>query len=353
MAGGVFPGCEYKLIETGFLKNYGAVLTESPGTFHRYGVYGITLRSPIRLSLPELPSEGPADIELRTSAPSYFSETINGAPLKRSKYSTYQYAHLPNGSSYVRWNGQGEFLVSGDGRLITGSRLSEACAESFQMYLLGLALSFSLVKLGLEPLHATAVVADGEAVAFLGDSGFGKSSLAACFVHAGDRLLTDDLLMLRKCPEGIQAFPGPPRIKLFPEMVRKFFSETVSGVPMNPLAKKLILPLDESKVCAGPVRLRTIYALTSPDEETADPGVRIESLGSREAFVTVVRNTFNYVILDPERIQRQFAETSMIVNNLRVKKLSHSRELDSLPDVRNAILADLRNADSRVPACAG
>ena len=52
------------------------------------------------------------------------------------------------------------------------------------------------------------------AVAFLGDSGFGKSSLAAYLLSAGDRLVTDDLLLLQES-EGFLAYPGPPRIKLF------------------------------------------------------------------------------------------------------------------------------------------
>ena len=57
-------------------------------------------------------------------------------------------------------------------------------------------LSFSLLSLGYEPLHATAVVVDGEAVAFLGDCGYGKSTLGAAFLARGFPLLTDDVLAL-------------------------------------------------------------------------------------------------------------------------------------------------------------
>ena len=53
------------------------------------------------------------------------------------------------------------------------------------------------MKSGFEPLHATVVVVSGEAVAFLGESGYGKSSLAASFLDSGHQLLTDDLLILR------------------------------------------------------------------------------------------------------------------------------------------------------------
>ena len=52
-----------------------------------------------------------------------------------------------------------------------------------------------------------------QAVAFLGDNAFGKSSLAACFLAAGARLLTDDLLVLHESSDRVLAYPGPPRIK--------------------------------------------------------------------------------------------------------------------------------------------
>ena len=84
--------------------------------------------------------------------------------------------------------------------------------------MLGQALSFALVRQGFEPLHATVVVVDDHAVAFLGGNAFGKSSLAACFLEAGYRLLTDDLLILRESSDRILAYPGPPRIKLFPKI---------------------------------------------------------------------------------------------------------------------------------------
>jgi len=55
----------------------------------------------------------------------------------------------------------------------------------------------------------------------LGDSGHGKSSLAACFLAAGHRLLTDDLLVIGESGDYLMAHPGPPRIKLFPAVWRR------------------------------------------------------------------------------------------------------------------------------------
>ena len=316
-------------------------MTESRGLAHTYGVYGITLRSHVPLALPEYSGGGLAEIELQMRGPDYFSEAIADTPLAWSRFSTYQYAHLKSGDSYVRWEGVGEFLVSADGASITCGRMRETHEESFQVYLLGQALSFALVRSGFEPFHATCIVVNGQAVAFLGDSGFGKSSLAAYFLGAGDRLLTDDLLLLQERPEGFLAFPGPPRIKLLPDMARRYLGGVAGGVPMNPQTAKLILPLDPERICDSPVILRAIYELSPPHEMKETQKVEFESLSSRDAFVELSCNTFNYVILDRDRSHRQLTETARIANTVPVKRLLHPRSLEALPLVRRAILEDL------------
>jgi hypothetical protein len=309
---------------------------------HTYGVYGITLRSSIQLALPDYQGAGLAEIELQLRERDYFADAIRDVPLQWSRYSTYQYAHLQSGVSYVRWENIGEFLVSGDGRLITCCPARESPHESFQVYLLGQALSFALVKCGFEPLHATCVVVEGQAVAFLGDSGFGKSSLAAYFISAGDRLLTDDLLLLQQRPEGFLAYPGPPRIKLLPDMARKYLGGITGGVPMNSATSKLVLPLDREKVCESPITLSAIYGLSPPQDMPDTQAVGFEPLASRRAFLELSCNTFNYVILDGDRASRQIKEIARIVNTVPVKRLRHPRSLSALPSVRKAIIKDLR-----------
>jgi hypothetical protein len=309
---------------------------------YRYGVYGIFLRSEIPLPLPEHPDSALAEIELRTAAAGWFADVARDAEIHEFDSSWYQYARLQDWSSYARWADVGEFLVSSDGKTIVCRQSNQASGESFRVYLLGQALSFALVKQGFEPLHATTVVVNGEAVAFLGDGGFGKSSLAACFLAAGHRILTDDLLILRETSKGILAYPGPDRIKLFPRVARKFLGEAASGVTMNPFTRKMIVPLSRRHVCMRPVPLRAIYAIAAPREVFRKQAICIEPLSPREAFFELVKNTFNYRIVDGERLERQFIATERLVGAASLQKLSYPRTLDRLTAVRDAILCDLR-----------
>ena len=62
--------------------------------------------------------------------------------------------------------------------------------------------------------------------------------------------------------------------------------------------------------------------------------------------MALVRSTFNYVIVDADRLHRQVAETARIVENVSVKKVSYPRGLSFLPSLREAILEDLRASTS-------
>jgi hypothetical protein len=317
------------------------------GRRHRYCVYGFVIVSDIPLVLPEYSQGGLGLVEVLSADPTVFLAAMQGVAFDPRSDSWYQYASLRDGSTYVRWDTVGEFLVTGDGRRITCRQVKGSSAESFQVYLLGQALSFALVKQRFEPLHATAVVVGDEAVAFLGHNAFGKSTLAACFLEAGCRLLSDDLLILQESSDRILAYPGPPRIKLFPGIASRFLGHTVNPVQMNADTNKLILPVAEQQRCESPVVLKGIYSLADPGRGCRTPNVTIETLSAREAFVELVKGTFNRRLVTPERLERQFMVMTGLTSLISVKQLRYPRTIDRLQEVRGMVLADLAREDPR------
>src|ERR1700720_695817 len=172
---------------------------QSAPEFRCYWAYGVAIRSELPLPLPEMrrPIETALfEVAIRVSHESLSGAIPEGVTLQRNSWSGFDFVQFPDGSTYVRWEDVGEVLISKNGRSIACHPFQQTDSESFHVYLLGQALSFALVKSGFEPLHATAVVVEDQAVAFLGDCGFGKSTLAAAFLQAGHRLLTDDILLL-------------------------------------------------------------------------------------------------------------------------------------------------------------
>ena len=314
---------------------------------HRYGVYGIVVVSDTPIALPFSSQGGLGAVECLSAPASAFATAMRGVDFDPRSDAWYRYALLHDGSTYVRWDTVGEFLVSADGHRITSRREEGSSDESFQVYMLGQALSFALVNQGFEPLHATVVVVDGQAVAFLGHHAFGKSSLAACFLEAGYRLLTDDLLILQESSNGILAHPGPPRIKLYPRIARRFLGHPVNGIRMNADTDKLILPIDEHRRCASPVALAAIYTLAAPREVRRGASVTIDALSPREGFVELVKATFNRRIVSPQRLARQFGVMASLTDRVSVKQLTYPRSIDRLPEVLDVVLADLAR-DARI-----
>ena len=298
------------------------------------------------LALPQYSEGHLGEVQCLSRPSSFFRTARDGNGPGYHSDSWYRYALLADGSTYVGWQNIGEFLVSGDGRRIACRCETASSFESFQVYMLGQALSFALVKQGLEPLHATVVVVDDHAVAFLGSHAFGKSTLAACFLAAGHRLLTDDLFVMRLLADQALAYPGPARIKLFPRIASRFFNDTDSGVKMNPDTNKLILPLDERRRFTDPLPLRAIYTLGAPSEGRRQVSVRLESLSPRDAFVELVKSTFNHRLVGRQRLARQFTFMTRLAALMPVKKLLYPRSVDRLEDVRQAVLTDLGRDES-------
>lgn len=253
----------------------------------------------------------------------------------------YVHRALADGSVYVSVPDYCEFIVSADGRTVACLLDDPAAVEWFQTYLLGVVLSFVLLKLGLEPLHAAVVVVDGQGVAFLGDSGYGKSTLAASFLRDGYTLLTDDMLIVRDVGGVLCGLPGPPRIKLFPHMARSFQPAKRFDEPADPENEKVILPLELLETHSAAVPLHGFFILDDPEDEAAP--LSIQTLSQRESFIAILAATFNRRLRTSDRLQRQFAAAREWSERLPVKRMCYPRTLPMLDQVRQAVVTSVRS----------
>lgn len=112
----------------------------------------------------------------------------------------------------IRAPAHGAIRVDPSGAVVVTALGPDADPERWQMLLVGQGLPLAAVLRGLEPLHASAVVMGGRAVALAGPPGGGKSSLAAALVARGATFLTDDVLAVESSGgTGLLAYPGPSR----------------------------------------------------------------------------------------------------------------------------------------------
>lgn len=309
-----------------------------------YSLFGLTLRSDVALPCPEVQAlESNADVELSETTQSRLSALCLGSPTRVEDDGFWKCTVYSSGAAAVYWKDHFDFVVSGDGRQVLWRRLADVTDEVVVTYLLGQALSFCLLARGVEPLHATSVVVNGTAIAFLGDSGYGKSTLAAALLERGYRLLTDDVLVVRFDGTRAMAYPSLARIKLTPESADAVLRGRDS-VPMNRFTVKRIFPLLDEECASHAAPLRAMYVIA---EKADDAALTIRPLGGSAQFLSVIQNTFNDSVLHLSRVKRQFFFARRLVGIVPIKALSYPRDLALLPAIADAVLADSQRADSR------
>lgn len=124
----------------------------------------------------------------------------------------------------------GAFLVRG-GREIVVDAARDVEDRVLRLSILGPALALLLHQRGFLVLHASVVARGGEAVAFLGDSGWGKSTIAAALHAKGYDFVADDVAAITLGPDGPHVLPGYPQAKLWPDAAT-LLGETPESLPL-------------------------------------------------------------------------------------------------------------------------
>jgi len=247
-----------------------------------------------------------------------------------------------DGTTYLRWEHLYEFRVAADGSCVVYRPLNDCPRAVLQNFLFGQALAVALVQQGIEPLHAAAVRVDDWAVAFLGDCGFGKSTLLAAFLQEGHQVVTDDMLILERRSGNLVAHPGSGRVKLMPDSAGTFWDSPARGTPLTPTATKRSFPLTAAARQPDSLPLRRLFVLPEPDERNRTRSFEIRSI-SRVAMVReLLKSSFTTTILHRERLARQFAFATQVASEAIGFELRYPGGLQHLPALRNAIVEHVR-----------
>lgn len=162
-----------------------------------------------------------------------------------------------------------------------------------QIHLLGIVLALWLERRGVTCVHASAVVVDGRAVAFLAGNRGGKTSLAVALMAAGAELLADDLLAVEPPgAAGAVARPAYPQMRLWPEDARTVAPALAGLEPVHPELAKLRVPVGGGGLgvfCRHPRPLARLYLLERSSGRGDD---RLIPVSPRDAVAELLRHSF-------------------------------------------------------------
>lgn len=239
------------------------------------------------------------------------------------------------------------FAISPDLRQVDVWRTPEATDDrALGLALIGPVLLFLMLMRGMPPLHASAVMVDERAIAFLGVQGQGKSTMAAAFLRHGARILTDDALPFYASPADgtLIARPGPPHMKLWEATASHTLGITEVLPNLHDTSEKKLLSLDAlSTIGAGEVPLAAIYLLERFDPAAVNcADISIRPLTARQAVTHLLTHTVSRsYLLPPEEVPLlQFY--AQVVKRIPVRAVAYPSGFAHQQAVYAAILEDVR-----------
>ena len=240
------------------------------------------------------------------------------------------------GAGYLlRFPELADFEVSADGFNVQGFPAPGVPSSTVEHLYLNQVMPLALSRQGTLVLHGSAVDIGGQGVAFLGESGRGKSTLAASFASEGTRFLTDDGLLLARVDERCMILPSHPSIRLWEDSQNVLIGQSTAIAPaVSFTSKARFLAGPGIAFCDEARPLRRVFFLGGGDSLAPT----IESLRPAEALIELVKHSFLLDIEARDMLARHFDDLTRLAALPIYFRLDYPRRYNALAAVREAII---------------
>lgn len=232
--------------------------------------------------------------------------------------------------AYLHWDEAGTVLVR-EGQEIIVDPIDGVNEQILRILLLGAAFGLLLHQRGLMVVHGNSVNINGKGVCFIGNRGFGKSTISAGLYFKGYPVVSDDVTAISlDDPESAYLIPGYARLKLWTDSVEALGLKSQHLSLVHPQYEKREYLISES-LDTKPVPLNYIYVLSSSEKSA------IESMSPTEAMVKIMQNSyctrFGKEMYKTLSTVEHFQQCSSLVNRSQVFSLKRTNDLTSLPEL--------------------
>ncbi|MPV48525.1 hypothetical protein GCG21_00565 [Pseudactinotalea sp. HY160] len=301
-----------------------------------YRLYGLVIDSEIDLH-QDRPATGRADLTVRIGA----AMTATTAPpigrrlLHLETAESVLATATTTGSGYhLRFYGTCDVEIDRALTTVVTHAVTGADPDTVAVLVSGTVLSFVLAMRREPVLHASAVEVEAGAVAFVGGSGMGKSTMATLLCAAGGRLVTDDVLRVDLRGARPRCYLGGTALRL-----RKSAAELSALFDTRP-ARRVTGDGRDALTMAPAVReLLPLAAIVIPVPRHDAPGSRPELVRLDPARALLALLRFPRIVgwEDPDTLDRQLQELGAIVEAVPV----HVAGLPWGPPFPDSLAADV------------
>ena len=235
----------------------------------------------------------------------------------------------------VRFEALADFEISRDGMTLTSYASPGVSAQTIEHLYQNQAMPLALSLQKKLVLHGSAIEMDGRAIAFLAESGRGKSTLAASFSSNGYRFLTDDGLFIDRKKNQYFVRPGHPSIRLWDDSRTALVPvSTRPEPPVDYNAKSRFLAGDQ--FLFGNIACQLGFVFFLGDGSSRD--VSITSISGQEVVIETIRHCFLLGVDEHEMLKDNFNQLADLSRLPIFFKLDYPRRYDILDRVRDAVV---------------
>lgn len=202
-----------------------------------------------------------------------------------------------------------------------------------------------IAQLGALVIHGSAVEIGGRLAIFMGNTGAGKSTLAASLMKRGHRLLGDDAVVISKTDAGWLGEAVYASLRLFPASINQVFAESVDTAAMAFYSDKRLVRaegLGDARTASVPLGM--IFVLTD-----GEVGVSHTTLGFADACMMMVENSFTLDPDDAAAAAARLARAAGLAAAIPCHALSYPYDFVILDDVCRHVAALMQAGDSPAP----
>ncbi|MEC4807074.1 MAG: hypothetical protein SAJ12_16560 [Jaaginema sp. PMC 1079.18] len=324
---------------------------------YRYRAYGLELLA--NTVIPGLATananrDRPVDVKIRLAdwptdfdtpdPPDWADDWYTSAPINPNL----QAWRLSEDIYWFRYRDGAEFLLQKQGQVVWGRWYEPLTRADAATYLLGPILGFILRWRGVICLHASAVVVEDRAIAFVGQAGAGKSTTAAAFASRGYPVLTDDVLALQPGKSSFWVQPAYPALRLWSSAVIALFgAETALPrlVPTHPTWDKRYLDLTQPsyQFQTQPVPLACLYFLEPRQAQL--PQGKITPMTAPAGAIALITNTYTNYLLNKSMRAAEFQHLGQLLQTVALRQLHPHSDPQNLPFLLQSILQDCQKLD--------
>jgi len=211
---------------------------------------------------------------------------------------------------FLRVEEVGDFIVGMCGETVGKVGASASLSRFDEEVILGPALVYALAGRNLWSLHASAVMFHETTIAFVGETGTGKSTLAAYLSHnMGWRLVADDILPVTGHPTGLTAWPRFPQLKL--PVTAQPWAKLPEHLPLNMICELV------------------------PETPDVLPDVRL--LPPEKAVRVLLSHTAGTRLFDEKTLEKHLAFCAQAVENVPVYQFIYPHSNNALSKVKELL----------------